>query len=137
MKQLDVRRDRLSALKRLNRVNGAAQAVPANTRWPGLTTSTAALADRSLFESCSRDDPKPRISAYFTAVSLNWATSYCVVVSRSYLSVGFLGRKYRVNDAPRYVRYGSEADIPRRPRHVCFTLIAAIQGMSWHGRLVP
>jgi hypothetical protein len=29
-----------------------------------LTTSTAASADRSLFEICSRDDPKPRISAY-------------------------------------------------------------------------
>ena len=34
-------------------------------------TSTAASAGRSLFEICSRDDPKPRISAYFTAVSPN------------------------------------------------------------------
>ena len=82
-------------------VNGAAQAVPTNTRWPGLTTSAAASAGKSLFEICSRDDPKPRISAYFTAVSLNCVDAYCLVVSRSYLSVGFPGLKYRVGDAPR------------------------------------
>ena len=27
------------------------------------------------------------------------------------MSVGFPGRKYRVNDAPRYVRFGSLADL--------------------------
>jgi hypothetical protein len=57
-------------------VNGVAQAVPTNTRWPGLTTSTAASADRSLFEICSRDDPKSRNAACLNVVSYKFSGAH-------------------------------------------------------------
>ena len=66
MKQLDVRRDRLAALKRLNQ-----------REWRCTSRSDkyamARLDDLdgrwSLFEICSRDDPMPRISASSNTVS--------------------------------------------------------------------
>ena len=80
IKQLDVGGVGFRRSSASTRLIGVAQAVPTNTRWPGLTASTAASADKSLFETCSRDDPKPRILAYLPTNKprRDFAFTYCL-----------------------------------------------------------